>query len=395
MPTWLQQKAGAIIGGVGKAIDIAGKATGNRLPELKISENLERIGGMLNPRPVYAASLTPQQNYSYYNYPTSSPYTPTTATKTGGGGGIVASNPQPQGIDTSNIQQNVATGNEQIDRDYELFMSQLGGAESGLRSQAETSTAAIGTAYAPAKTALQEQEATKLQGLAGQTQLAQTQEKTALQQNRDLFRQIQQQNIAQLSGLGISSSSVAEALAENLGVETARRIASVSQSANDVYQNIAKEKTNIETYTKQKLADMEGTIASEKANIQTQLMSGLNQINSARATAAVDKANRRADLLQSAQNAIYQLQANAQNFAQSLQTWAAQNTSALNNASKTDYNSIFANAIQNLPGFSNQLAGYGLNADYTISPTGQITTKVSTKKQPTTYEEWLQQQAGP
>ncbi len=374
MATWLQNLAGA----AGKYIDVASKLSPIKLPEFNLSESLQSYGGApanqpyVYVRPAQAAEKTTsypssQVPSSYYSSPA-----PTTNTNTGGGN----PNPNPNPIDTSNIQQNVDTGNAQIDRDYELFMSQLGGAESGLRSQAETSTNAIGINYAPVKTALQEQEATKLQGLTEQGQTAQNQEKTALQQSRDLFRQIQQQNVAQLSGMGISSSSVAEALAETLGVETARRIASVSQSANDVYNNIAKEKTNIQTYTKQKLADMEGTIATEKSNIQQQLMTGLNQINQARAGAAVDKANRRADLLQSAQNAIFQLQQNAQQFAQSLEAWAKQNTSALNAASSTDWNSLFATQLANAP----SITGFTPTPSYNVDKYGNLSGQISYKQ---------------
>lgn len=51
----LQQAGGAVLGAAGKAIDTVGKATGNILPDFKISEKLERLGGMMNPKPAYAA----------------------------------------------------------------------------------------------------------------------------------------------------------------------------------------------------------------------------------------------------------------------------------------------------------------------------------------------------
>ena len=57
-PTWGQRLLGSVAGKAGKVIDVVGKATNNfglvtplktQLPELKISENLQRIGGMYNP----------------------------------------------------------------------------------------------------------------------------------------------------------------------------------------------------------------------------------------------------------------------------------------------------------------------------------------------------------
>lgn len=48
---------GAVLGAVGSGIDRVGQALGNPLPNFDISENLERLGGMLNPAPVQAADF--------------------------------------------------------------------------------------------------------------------------------------------------------------------------------------------------------------------------------------------------------------------------------------------------------------------------------------------------
>ena len=231
------------------------------------------------------------------------------------------------------INQQIQTGNESIDRDYEQALVNLSGQESSLKTQAGTSTEAAQAGYAPARTAIGEEQATREAGLEREATTARTQEKSGLQQARDLFRQTQQQNIAQLSGAGLTSSSVNEALAERLGVETARRIAGVTGSTNEIMQNIAQEKTRIGTFYKQKLTDLETGLGAAIGNIQAQLVSGINQINSARQAAASDKANRRAELLSNAQTQIAQLQANAQNFAQQLQLWQTQRSQALSDAS--------------------------------------------------------------
>ena len=232
-----------------------------------------------------------------------------------------------------NINQQTQTGNESIDRDYESAIGALSGQESSLRAQAGSAEEQARAGYAPARTAIGEEQATREAGLEREATTARTQEKSGLQQARDLFRQTQQQNIAQLSGAGLTSSSVNEALAERLGVETARRIAGVTGSTNEIMQNIAQEKTRIGTFYKQKLVDLETGLGAAIGNIQSQLVSGINQINSARQAAASDKANRRAELLSNAQTQIAQLQANAQNFAQQLQTWQTQRNQSLSDAS--------------------------------------------------------------
>lgn len=52
----LRRAGGAIVGATGSAINQVGQAAGNVLPEMNVSENLQRIGGMLNPvRQAYAS----------------------------------------------------------------------------------------------------------------------------------------------------------------------------------------------------------------------------------------------------------------------------------------------------------------------------------------------------
>jgi vacuolar-type H+-ATPase subunit I/STV1 len=216
-----------------------------------------------------------------------------------------------------------------LDRDYETAMGALASQEEGLQGAATNAVTQAEAGYAPARTQIQNEKTTAETGVQGEVQTAEKQSKTAMQEARDLYRQTQQQNIAQLSGLGISSSSVAEALAERLGVETARRIAGVTGSLGEVRQNAAKELTRIKTYYEGKLSDLETQLGAAKSNIQTQLLEGIRQINTARNQAATDKANRRTELISNAQTAIAQIQSNAQSFAQTLELWAKQKTDAL------------------------------------------------------------------
>lgn len=279
----------------------------------------------------------------------SSAQTPTTSTSLSGGGGgsswgpIGSSSTQktsfvptvnnnvPAGnqVLENNINQQVDDFGAMIDRDYDTAMSALLAQEEGLKGQAASATSQAEAGYAPARTQIANEQATNVAGVEGQVQTAETQGKTAMQQARDLFRQTQQSNIAQLSALGISSSSVAEALGERLGIETARRIAGVTGSVQEIRQNAAKELTRINTYYQGKLSDLEKQLATAKANIQQQLLSGLSQINQSRNQAASDKANRRAELISNAQSALAKLQADALNFQQSLETWNQQKQTAL------------------------------------------------------------------
>jgi len=327
---------------------------GAKLPEFGVSEFLSKFA----PREVKASEYGPNQ--SVLSAQTSQPYGPaysgpqTTKLPTGGGvtGGGGTQAPAGQNILEGNVNREMNDLGAIVDRDYESAMAGLDAQESTIRGQAATSEQQIKSEYAPAKTAIEEEGAVRQQGLEGETSLATTQEKGALQQARDLFRQIQQKNISGLSGMGISSSSVAEALAERLGVETARRISGITGSANEVRQNIKKEMTRVQTYYKQKVSDLEQHMSSSIAGLQQELLSGINQINSARTVAANDKANRRAELINNAQNSIAQLQYQAQQFQQSLQEWATKKSSSLSEAQQftyapTDYSGL-SGAISNV-----------------------------------------------
>ena len=240
---------------------------------------------------------------------------------------IPTNNGMQQGYE--NINQGQEAGNAQIDADYESAMGMLSGAEAGLQSQAGVANQTIDQQFGAAKN-----EITNTQGIAeGATnkslQTAETEGKSAMQQARDVYGQVQQRNNAQLSALGISSSSVNEALAERLGVETARRIAGVTGSLGEARQNAVNELGRIKTYYQGKIADMTNQVAVQKATIQNSLIQGLNQINQARGQAASDKAQARSNLLSQVQNQIYSLTQQQQQFEQSLQQWAATKSSAL------------------------------------------------------------------
>src|SRR3990167_8224128 len=176
MPSFIQRVAGK----VGKAIDVVGRAAGNRLPELNISESLQSFGGA-RPGSTYQyvpptrnqvlGSSTPfasQNALSQYTFGTGSSV-PTTATNqfrptTGGGGGGIHSGQVPAG--NAGLEQNINRETEDLgailDRDYETTIGALAGQEQGLRGQAGASEESIRAGYGPARTAVQEQQASKM-----------------------------------------------------------------------------------------------------------------------------------------------------------------------------------------------------------------------------------------
>lgn len=242
----------------------------------------------------------------------------------------IPGNNSQQYIDQANNQANDYLG--LIESEFNNTIGYLQGQEQGLRGQAESAMGEIGGQYNSAAAQLGLEQETAEQGVTQTQQTAETQAKSALQQARDVFRQTQQNNIAQLSALGISSSSVSEGLAERLGVETARRIASVTNSIGEVRVNAQKEWSNIQKYYSQKKSALEQTKASAITKIQQDLMAGINQINYARNMAQADKARQRTGILHNAQNQIASIQQQAQEFDNSLKKWAYEKGQALKEA---------------------------------------------------------------
>lgn len=403
MSSWLQQVAGKF----GKAVDTVGKATGNRLPEWNLSESLQSYGGNKSNQ---GFTWVPK---AYASEPTATQRTVTSdmdaqqqafqnmmdQQRSGGGGGgmpssVLGANTQSGGQPYDMINQQQATGNSQIDSDYETSMGQLSSAEQGIRGQAGTAEGQITNEAAATRTQLGQEQAVQEQGAQASLSTAEKQGTSAMQQARDLFRETQQQNNAQLSALGISSSSVSEALAERLGVETARRIAGVTGSLDEVRLNTTKELGRIKTYYEQKTTQVQDWVANEKSKIQNTLMAGLNQINTARTKAASDKASARANLLSQVQNQIYSLTQQQQQFDQSLQQWAAQKSAALQPiAQDPNYlNTLMSTANT----FNQQFApsGFTYLPQVSVNAKGQMTGEISPQKKATDPLEELYRQAG-
>lgn len=260
----------------------------------------------------------PQQNNSSGSIPTNN--IPDNSGTTGNGA---------TGNGYENIKNAQDSGNADIDADYNQSMSMLGQQWGEYQGQAAGASAQITNDAGGVTTALGAQQATGEQGVQKSLSTAEASGKNALQQARDLFRQTQQSNNAQLSALGISSSSVSEALAERLGVETARRIAGVTGGLDEVRQNATNELGRIKNYAAEKATQLAENVRIQKDQIQQALVSGLNQINTARSQAASDKARARSSLLQQVTAQVGALTQQQQQFDQSLKVWSAQKAAAL------------------------------------------------------------------
>ena len=331
---------------------------GSQLFGTPYTANLASTGGA-NP---YSGSVVQNVTSSQSN-----PQTQGFAAPTGGGAPQQTHNPQ-QYIDQTN--QQTQDYNSIIDQDYNDAINYIGQQETYLRGDAGTAQSEIKTGFQGAVGNLASAQASGQAGIQDQINVGQTSADTGMREARDLYRQQQQTNIAQLSALGLSSSSVNEALSERLGIATARRVASISNNLADIKQGASKELSRVNEYYSTQKSTLEQTMNTEISKIQNSLLKGITQLNYSRTTAASEKAKQRYGLLSAAQEQTNAIRQQAQEFEESLRRWQVQKTSSLNPLI-TDPNFLaqYNRNIQGLnaqPGITNtQLGNYG------ISPTGQ------------------------
>jgi hypothetical protein len=365
MATWLQQNnpvavakrvVGQTIGAVGGVVnnqamrDLGGQITGGL-----------RTYNIFNPPATKAADAPINWGPSQDNASWNQPQPQVLGDKT------VYNNPgdtTKQGQDI--INQNAGDQNSQIDRDYEDAMALLGGQEQQAMGQAAEASGTLGAEQTQVTNQLANQQTVDTQGQEAQVASGEKQGASAMQQARDLFRQTQQNNIAQLSGAGLSSSSVAEALAERLGVETARRIAGVTGSVQEIRQNAVKEMSRIKSYYEGKATEVTQWVANEKLTIQNALNNQLNQINNAKNQATSAKASARASLLSDVRTQLFTLQQQESQFQQSLKAWAQQKAASTQQLI-TDPNLVASytaniNTLNAQPGINQtNIGNYGVN----------------------------------
>lgn len=287
----------------------------------------------------------------------SSPQNFNPAPSTGGGGAQApAFNPE------QTINQNSNDLQGQADFEFDQALGLISQQEGALRSEAGVGVREQTLAGQQAGSRAGQAKQAQLSGLESEGQTAEKTASSGLKQARELFRQLQQQNNAQLSGLGISSSSVTEALAERLGVETAQRIGGITGELGEIRQNIAKEKTRVEEVFQSKLTEIQESTQIAIQRIQAGLQQGLSQLAGARGQAATAKAQARTDIAVNARNQILQIQQEAQQRSQAIQAAAARRAQALAEAEQFMFKSNDltgqANYTQNLLSTLPDVAGF-------------------------------------
>jgi hypothetical protein len=250
--------------------------------------------------------------------------------KTGGNGN------NGSGYPTQNKIGDVNTGAGEdadiVSQEYDQAISALAGEEQWQQGVAGTQIAGLQGQETAGTNRLSEGKASEMAAAGQQEQTARTEESSGLRSMRDLFRQIQQQNIIDLSGRGISSSSVAEALAEKLGTETMRRIGDITQGTQNVINNIAAEKKRITQVYQSKVQELQAEVKNKIDTVNANLTYALSQISAQRGLAALQKQKGLRDIAQTAREMIDSIKDKAWSYEQTLAAEAQKRQQATDDA---------------------------------------------------------------
>jgi hypothetical protein len=237
---------------------------------------------------------------------------------------------------TNDMLNDVRTGQEEdwgiVQQEYDNALNALAGEESFQRGNFGNMQAQAMHQGQVSENRLTEGRDAALDAAGQQEVTARETEASGLSTVRNLFRDIQQQNIADLSARGISSSSVAEALAERLGVETMKRIGDITGDTQTVINNIAKEKTRVVQVFNSKKEELWQGVDLQIQDIQNKLSYALNQISTQRGQAALQKQQARTDIAQQARSMINQIKQSAFEYEQKMAQEAARRQQGIDSA---------------------------------------------------------------
>lgn len=346
------EAAGAVVGGLGKAIDVVGKATGNILPELGISERMQTTGAALNPQS--DAQVIDAYRKMGWNDPAAimADYQATGGSKlaTASGGGSTATPAQTYNIRGTNV--NAPSGMEALKQaglggsDYSSFQQQYPNVEDFLRSiDTEYSSAeqSLGTQENALKEAVKLYESTiakdyesnlakaqaskasttgKLE--AGKVE-AEQKKQDALTAATKLYNELQQGYRQRFGG----ASSAGEAAQSILGSEQQRQSGLIGRNYMNALSTIEAQKADLENNYNSAIADLDSQKQKSIQDVQLNFQNNLQQINSNRALSVAAREQAKRQILIDNRNQIAQIEANNVAYQRQLEAMKVQQQLAL------------------------------------------------------------------
>lgn len=221
----------------------------------------------------------------------------------------------------------------QLEQDYLATVGGLNDLGSQTRAGGAQALTDLGTARTSAKGQADLLQTNANDQLGLQTAQANTGAESALASANRAYQELGQKNNAYLSAGGISDSSVAQALEQQLGAGTSLAINQIQSNKDGYLKALDTEMTRVKGYVTQQVNDLEGAYNTAVDNVNLELNSALGRINTAKGLAENQKSQARQNILNNVQGTLQQIQVQAANYGDALKAFAQKQTSAINGLS--------------------------------------------------------------
>ena len=399
-----QQFTGQVLGSLGKGIDYIGNKLGNILPEMNISENLERLGGMFNPAPVQAAGndvineMVSRGGYDrasaeavyraeperftreFSGQPTQQPtQQPTLYTNpyTGKTSATPAGQPAPTkeqmllgsypSADIGDFDLNADDFMSEIESQYGSRIDYLKTAEEAIRLGQPEILEGIAADLRAGKSQEGTGKQKQLGILSGSEKEAQGRKEDVLASSRRLYDELRRGGIQRFGG----ASSAGGAMSELLGVEQQRQAGQIGREFSRAMDQISTQKADVESQYQSQLLQLDADNKNVINQANQEFRSRLDEINSNRLLASDAKSQARLGVLQELRDKMFSIQQQKTQFQQQLDMMKQEQVTSLD---------TYAKQLQ-ISGAAGQQAGTQFGAATTTSPTSNIT---ATGRQSTT-----------
>ena len=282
----------------------------------------------------------------------------------GGPGAITEGQALAMGLDWNNLpggySRAVSGGGQgdyeaqlsgQLNAAYDPAYANLSAVEAQYRQEYPTSQAFIEQSYGEVLPQLESEQATRISGQEAQMKKGKGEEKSQIAQARQLYNELRQSGLTRFGG----ASSTGEAYGELLGRTTAQQMGETKQQFGNLYQDIEKEKANINDFYAARKTNLEKEKQLRLQELKNEFDNSIRQINTQKQVLDAEKAARRIAALQEYSAQARQIQYESQKFAQQVDMWKAAKDEAIKTATQFNAKSF------TIPGMPGVLGGFSVS----------------------------------
>lgn len=255
---------------------------------------------------------------------------------------------------------------QQLEESYAPAYSRLNDIQAQYEAEYPTSQAFLEQSYGEVMPQLQSEQDTKIGGLQSQERKGKEEEKSQFATARQKFNELRQSGLTRFGG----ASSTGDAYGELLGRSTSEEMGGITKNFGQMYQDIEKEKANVNDFYAQKKTNLEREKQLKLQELKNSFDTEIRKINTQRTALDSEKAGRRLAALQEYAAQARQMQYDQQVFQQKLDAWKAQKDETIALAQQFQAKSF---TVPSMPGVMGGFSVTGTNQGTGNNTGGYIT----------------------